>query len=302
MLPSQTTMTTAKKTSLAWKIEAGRQELAAEKAGEVLEAYGYSVPVDPLAIAAHEGRRRLRLCGADLGDAFDGQLEYHRDKRRFLLIFNTKYDAGGGEHHPRTRFSIAHELGHYHLDAHRAHLLRGGAPHGSKGEFIVDVIAEREADAFAAALLLPAREVKLIVNRGPFSLATVETVADTFRVSLVSATIRAVNLCHFPAAVAGLPAGGGRPWFTWSGAFREAGCFRRASGELPSTAAARQLELFQSGATELSPHESKLGEWFHLPDDGRLDEVLVTEQYVPIGSMGTLLVIISTDEEDLFEN
>lgn len=294
-----TTMT-AKKTNLDWKIEARRQELAAHKAAEVLDVYGYSVPVDPLAIAAHEGRRRLRSRGADLGNAFDGQLEYHREKGCFILLFNTKYNGGGAEHHPRTRFSIAHELGHYHLDAHRAHLLGGGAPHGSKGEFIVDAVVEREADAFAAALLLPAREVKPIVNRGPFSLSTIEVIADTFKVSRVSAAIRAVNLCHFPAAIAGLPVGG-LPWFAWSTPFQEAGCFRRASSELPSAAAARQLELFRCGAAEQSQQDSRLGEWFHLPSDGRLEDVLVSEQYVPIGSMNTLLVVISADEEDLFQ-
>jgi hypothetical protein len=295
----QTTMTTAKKTSLDWTIEAGRQERAAEKAAEILEAFGYSIPVDPLEIAAGEGRR-LRTRGADLAGAFDGQLEYHRAKGCFLLLFNTKYDRGGGVHHPRTRFSIAHELGHYYVDAHRTHLLGGGAPHGSKGEFVVDNIAEREADAFAAALLLPTKDVRPIVNRGRFSLATVETVAETFHVSRVSAALRAVNLCDFPAAVAGLPAMG-RPWFASSKALKAAGCFRRAGHELPSAAAARQLEVFRCGLAEPSQQESKLSEWFHLPQDGRLENVLVTEQYVPISSMGTLLVVISADEEDLFE-
>ncbi len=288
------------KTSLDWKIEAQRQKLAATKAAEVLEAFGYSVPVDPLAIAAHEGRRRLRLCGTDLGDAFDGQLEYHHAKGCFLLIFNTKYDGGGGMHRPRTRFSIAHELGHYHLEDHRSHLLRGGRPHASKGEFIVDAIVEREADAFAAALLLPTQDVRAIVNRSPFSLATVQSVADTFDVSLVSAALRAVNLSHFPAAVAGLPLGG-TPWLAWSTAFKDAGCFRRSSRELPSVDAARQLELFRLGLAKPCQHDSKLGEWFHLPDDGHLDDVLVTEQYVPIGSMGMLLVVISADEDDFYE-
>lgn len=294
-------MTTTKKTSLDWKVEVRRQELAAERAAEVLEAVGYSVPVDPVAIAAHEGRRRLRLCGDDLGNAFDGQLEFHRNKGCFLLLYNTRYDKTGGEHHPRTRFSIAHELGHYYLADHRDHLLRGGAPHPSKGEFIVDDIVEREADAFAAAILIPSRDVKPLVNQGPFSLAVIETVAATFHVSLVSAALRAVNLCHFPAAVAGLPVGG-HPWFTSSSAFREAGCFRRASSELPSAGALRMLELFRCGAAEPSQHDSKLGEWFHLPQDGRLEDVFVTEQYVPIGSMGTLFVVISADEEDLFES
>src|SRR5262245_3451221 len=78
--PLRTTRTTAKKTNLDWKVEARRQELAAEKAVEVLDACGYSIPIDPIRVAAYEGKARLRMRGADLGSAFDGQLEYHRSK------------------------------------------------------------------------------------------------------------------------------------------------------------------------------------------------------------------------------
>ncbi len=84
-------------------------------------------------------------------------MEYHRSRNRFLLLYNTKYDAYllPGQHHPRTRFSIAHELGHYFLEPHRAYLRRTGKSHPSKGEFLSDRTIEMEADAFAAGLLMP---------------------------------------------------------------------------------------------------------------------------------------------------
>lgn len=89
----------------------------------------------------------LKAAGADLKNRYDGQFEYHPKKKRFLLSFNTKYDRGcaPGEHHPRTRFSIAHELGHYYLATHRAFLMRTGVAHPSSSEFRTNVFVEREA-------------------------------------------------------------------------------------------------------------------------------------------------------------
>ncbi len=56
----------------------------------------------------------LLLRSGDYRSKFDGQIEYHRANNRFLLFYNTKYDdPQTGEHHPRTRFSFGHELGHY---------------------------------------------------------------------------------------------------------------------------------------------------------------------------------------------
>ena len=61
-----------------------------------------------------------------------------------------------GRHHPRTRFSICHELGHYFIERHHDDLVNGEPPHGSSGEFKNGVAeGEREADAFASSLLLP---------------------------------------------------------------------------------------------------------------------------------------------------
>lgn len=289
----------AEKTKFDWTIEERRLELAGGKADEVLASFGHSIPVDPWAVASSEGSR-LVLRGTNVGTAFDGQIEYHPDRGKFLIFFNTKYDRDPDGHNARTRFSIAHELGHYYIDAHRNYLVRGGAPHGSRGEFATDLVREREADAFAATLLLPTNDVKPIVNAQPFSLSVVEQIARTFRVSLVSAAIRAVKLCHFPAAVAGLRAGA-RPWLFASRAFRDAGCSRRPGDSLPSDAARKMLARFERGATDRSAADSRISEWFYTGYGDHFEDVYVTEEYVPIASMETLLVLISADENDLFK-
>jgi IrrE N-terminal-like domain len=150
---------TPKKTNLDWETERRLQAAAGEQADALVIRLGLAVPIDPFKVIASE-TPFLVAGGRDFGSRFDGKLKYNREKNRFLLLFNTKYDAGQppGKHHPRTRFSIAHELGHYFNEAHYDYLRRGGKPHPSSSEYRTNVQMEREADAFAASLLLPTHD------------------------------------------------------------------------------------------------------------------------------------------------
>jgi hypothetical protein len=116
-----------KKTKLDWQIEQHRHEMAGKLADALIARLGLSAPIDLFKVARSE-KRFLRAGGRDFGEAFDGKLKYRRDRNIFLLFFNTKYDSGlpPGCHHPRTRFSIAHELGHYFIEPHHQHLRYGG--------------------------------------------------------------------------------------------------------------------------------------------------------------------------------
>ena len=101
-----------KKTQTHWQMEQRRQEKASDLAESIIVHHGLvEPPIDPAFLVRHEGH--LRLIGDDFRYVFDGMLEYHRTRRRFLLFYNTKYDFDAAQHHPRTRFSLAHELGHF---------------------------------------------------------------------------------------------------------------------------------------------------------------------------------------------
>src|SRR5262245_54440921 len=99
-------------TKMDWTEEQHHQEKAARTADELIARLKLKPPIDPLAVARTE-QQILRTGGCDLGQRYDGKLEYVRSRDLFLLYYNTKYDAGlpAGEHHPRTLFSISHELG-----------------------------------------------------------------------------------------------------------------------------------------------------------------------------------------------
>lgn len=291
-------MTRTPRTKADWQIQRNRLEKAANRAGEILGVIGgLRPPIDPFAIAASE--ESITVIGDDFKNRFDGQLEYHRKQGRFLLFYNSKYDVGvaAGPHHPRTRFSVAHELGHFYLDAHHAYLRRGGAAHGSRGEFTTDVMIEREADAFAAALLLPAKLVRPLVNQDELSLVVVKEVATQFNTSLVSTAIRCVSLSDFPCAVVGLR-DGVVAWTAMSSPLIDAGFYPPARGSSPSRSTRERWSQFQAG--DASGKGSAFGkEWFRTYDRDDLERVHVTEHYLPVQSMETLVVLLSVPEDEL---
>ena len=278
--------------------EQNRLQLAGNEADAIVERLGLQAPIDPLTIVRSE-RPFLRAGGRDLGNRYDGRLEYHRDKNRFLLFFNTKYDLGlpPGRHHPRTRFSIGHELGHYFLERHRAYLMRKGRPHPSAGEFRSDVMMEREADSFSASILLPTRLARPLVNSDELSLARLAEIADHFQASLVSTMFRSVLLSDFPCAIAGIR-NGQLAWMFPSDPLIQAGIYP-SNGALPGNAG-EPWTLFQQGIATSSESEGRVRDWFQTYDRDHLDRVYVTEEYLPVPSMGTLLVLLTLDEADLF--
>jgi hypothetical protein len=291
-------MTNLKMTPTKWRSEQSAQAKAGLLADALVHRLGLSYPVDPLRVATEE-HPRLRAGGRDFGDRFDGKLRYDSQKRCFALMYNTKYDAGyqPGTHHPRTRFSIAHELGHYHLEHHHAYLTHGGKSHASVNEFRSKSIIEREADAFAASLLLPTDFVKPIINAGELSVLRLEGIADDFQTSLVSTAIRSVQLSHFPCAIVGIRQSA-VAWTFPSEALIEAGIYPN-KGVLPRNAMEPWVE-FQVGVGDRLENEGKVRDWFNTYEQGDLDRVLVTEEYIPVNSMGTLLVLLTMAESDVF--
>lgn len=81
----------------------------------------------------------------------------------------------------RRRFSIAHEIGHFVLHGQRARAERGGAVNQAMSR------EEREADLFAAALLMPEPLVRqAVAEQG----ADVARLADRFEVSEQAMQVR----------------------------------------------------------------------------------------------------------------
>jgi len=155
---------------------------------EVRQTWGCTTaPVDLNRIACEEG---IELTPGDYGTQFHGRLEYLLDEHLFILYYPAAFLSAA---QVRIRFTIAHELGHFYLPDHRQALLRGISPECNIG-FISDKVAEKQADAFAASLLIPGRLLESrIAKHGFMTLQAVQDMAGTLDVSLPCAIIRYVQ-------------------------------------------------------------------------------------------------------------
>lgn len=282
----------------SWKQEQVRREAASDFAEVIVKGLGISaLPVSPFQFLQAE-KKRISAFGDDFGDAFDGRLEYQRP--RFLLFFNNKYDARShkGEHHPRVNFSVAHELAHYFLIAHHNYLKHGGQAHGSKTEFVSDNNSEREADAFAAGLLMPRFLAEPILDQGELTFERISRAADRFDTSLLSTAFRAVQLSSLPCALAGLR-DGKVAWMLPSARLIEAKCYPK-KGAIRDTFAASRWAAFARGDDQRETEDGKLIDWFQTYDrEDDLAAVEVTQAILPVRSMNTALVLLTMDEEDV---
>jgi hypothetical protein len=121
--------------------------------------------------------------------------------RKWVILCNT--DQGNTPNSARERFTIAHELGHYHIPEHRRILLAGVRPHGSNAGVFdgAESVEELEADTFAANLLMPpSRFLSKLKGSQQTPLATVLELRQEFDTSLESTLIQALR--HDPRMIA----------------------------------------------------------------------------------------------------
>jgi len=155
-------------------------------ADEVRSAhYLKAPPIDVVKLATDEGI--VLAPSSDYGPEFNGRIEFRRDKQKFILFFPTQHDGTLTRRH---RFSVGHELAHYYIEGHRDALIQGTA-HNSTPGFICNEAFEREADEFAASLMIPRDFIERRLGRRNFmDLKTVLALADECQTSSQCAAIR----------------------------------------------------------------------------------------------------------------
>lgn len=114
----------------------------------------------------------------------------------FGILYDSTIDNEGFQ-----RFSIAHELGHFFVEGHLDHIPFADGVHRSRAGYISEDRYEREADCFAAGLLMPERPVCDIIAQHPNGLAAIEAIERDARASLIASAIRYVGLTDAAAAV-----------------------------------------------------------------------------------------------------
>lgn len=213
-------------------------------------------------------------------------------------------DRGNSPGSTRERFTIAHELGHYHIPEHRRALLAGCRSHGSyAGAFDgADSIEEFEADTFAANLLMPVeRFVPKLTGTKQTPLVSVRALRKEFDTSWESTAIQAMR--HDPRIIT--IAKWTNEEFQWHRiselAFKEGGYrsfLLRDINALPrdcaTTLALKDPEHVGEG--EIRSNAVTASHCFAWVAAGKNRDILILEEAVRNGRFGVLSVFSAMEE------
>lgn len=187
-------------------------------------------------------------------DGFDGILLRSKTAQKGIIGVND-----GIREPSRTRFTIAHEIGHFVIPHHRdlASACEGGTIESFSRRLATP---ELEANEFAAELLLPSKEVAGRFDLDNPSLSRISLVANDFETSLSATTWRFLDLTDKPCAM------------VWSLASKAV--WYRTNDALPFLMPLKSLPSPMSVAGRLFAGES-------FPDDAGIQEVDADAWFYP---------------------
>lgn len=244
-------------------------------AREVLWECGMTEPekIDPFVVLA---RRGIRIIYGQL-DGPTAQIFRHGD-RAIVRVSDQIIQVG------RLRFSIAHESGHYLL----GHRIPSEMSAGTAGPYTKQ--QEREADVFATEFLMPEELVRRFCDRTPTDLTAVRAIAETFRSSIVAASVRYVELTSAPCAVV----------YSEAGLVEWAKRSRTFAGRIPAQLkigpAAFASACHARGVLDTAPRVVPASAWLGTGLSHSIDALVEHATLVPEPGWGGVLSLLSARE------
>lgn len=219
----------------------------------------FAMPLQPELIAREEG---ITFSYGSYADAFDGLLQHQYNRFHIYINLNRVKTLSS----PRSRFTFAHELGHFFIDEHRNALRKGKTPpHPSHYRLEQKNPVEREADYFASCLLMPSDDLLRVCFRKKLSGRLIEDLAAYFQTSLSATLYRYFELDLFPMMLV-FSKRGRVKWVRRSKDFR----FRRPPDK---------------GAKV--PPSTVAGEFFHKGTKSPIDEIVYPDDWFTDYQEGT---------------
>jgi Zn-dependent peptidase ImmA (M78 family) len=188
----------------------------------------------------------------------------------------------------RRRFSLAHELGHWHH--HRGRVLFCG-PSDIGGYRGGPLDPERQADTFASDLILPGYLVRPVIAKfRKLTLSCARELSEEFRASLTATLIRILNENCFPVLLV-CHGKGKRIWFRRADMVPQ-WWFPREDLD-PDTFA---FEILHNAAKEDTfPRKNPAGAWFEFRN---VDRYEILEQSFPLPN-DEVLTVLTIPEQGL---
>lgn len=242
-------------------------------------------PVDPFKIA-ESSDIQVQAKPADENGA-SGWLV--RSGNNFGILYATHIRNEGFQ-----RFSISHELGHYFIEGHPEHVFRGGDIHASQAGFCSKDEIEKQADYFAASLLMPKAMFKKAMNSFSDGLSAVKDLQTLCKTSLESTAIRYVE-CTSSAIGIVLSEGKLVRYSSFSDEFTEIARSRLKRGEyLPKSSCTARLNSDRDAvfSGESVEDEISADEWFAGLKG------TIREEAIGLGNYGKTLTLLVLDSED----
>lgn len=191
----------------------------------------------------------------------------------------------------RKRFTAAHEVGHARL------------PHHQQSEFWctseeIETYrptrqVEREANEFAAALLLPSHVVRQHLKYGPATMPLAKELAEKFGMSLTATACRVVTSTEDRCALA-LSGANEIRWIVASSSLHRR-CTLRRSGQVVSADSVAHDLLHRIPIRE-GPQRVAPGAWLNGWELPSLTHLV--EEAVPFPELGLVLSFLSIPEDD----
>ena len=192
----------------------------------------------------------------------------------------------------RRRFSVAHELGHWHY--HRGRCLICRSDEIGNGQ-LSDTNPERVADGYASELLMPRYIFDPVIRSfARLDVGALRKVKAEFEVSLTAVALRALRTNRFPVLFLCHGSDGKRRWF------RRAACVPERwfpKTELDQDSFAFDM-LFGSAVEQARPRKIGADAWFNRPDADRY-EVFEHSYRLPDNEIATLVTI---EDSAMLEN
>lgn len=260
-------------------------ELAQRAAERLVKDNGWTLPIDPIAIAQSR-EIEVRSIPAD-EPGVSGMLL--RSGNEYGIAYTTYVSNEGFQ-----RFSVAHELGHFFLPGHPEKAIGSDGIHKSRAGFLSDNKIEREADSFAAGLLMPKSLFAPAMDKAGAGFSAIDHLHTLCETSITSTAIRYAQLSEEPVAVVMSTGSKIDYWFPSTAFKRIPGIdwFKKGAA-LPRGTATFEFNQDPNRIASATrwDQSTSIREWFGDGPDRELNEDIVG-----LGSYGRTLSVLFADE------
>ena len=264
-----------------------RRIIEAQAESLLLDVGIAGLPVDPVRVAQH-----LEMGVTAKPPSIKGASGWLiRVGEEFAIVYATHIDSIGFQH-----FSIAHEIGHYMLDGHAEHVFRNGNEHSSHAGFGSGDDVEREADYFAACLLMPKLLCSKLINARQDGMAAVVNLAGHCKTSLTAAALRYAEIGGLPVGI--IQCFAGKVEFCASYPLLEHVGWARAlprNHKVPVNSATRRMSEDEQAILSCTEGSDTCdaGDWVPSADCG----VGLIEEVIGLGRFGRTLTVLTLDPD-----